>query len=145
VPTSITRVGPGLEHDLRQTLARGPEAAFVVVFGSEATGKARADSDLDLAWLPLDRAIPLARELELQAELTHVAGREVDLVRVDHASTVCAMEIARDGRLLAGDRDAWVRFRAEAIAAWLDYAPALHAANERFRLRLAAGSPEISQ
>ncbi|HEX5051214.1 MAG TPA: nucleotidyltransferase domain-containing protein [Planctomycetota bacterium] len=124
---------------LRTALADGPKSHFVAVFGSEATGTASADSDIDLAWLPADPELPLADELALQAELTRVAGREVDLVRLDRASTLLRFEVARDGALLAGSPGAFSRFRVEAIAEYLDYEPALRAASERFRRRLAAG------
>lgn len=77
-----------------------------------------------------------AAELDFQAELTRSAGRAVDLVRVDQASTLVRHEIARDGILLAGNRDAFVRFRAEAITEFLDFEPALRDASERFRRRL---------
>lgn len=128
-----------LEQSLRTVWANGPSCHFVAVFGSFATGTATAGSDLDLAWLPTDPDLPLAEDLALQAELTRVAGREVDLVRVDRASTLLRMEVARDGRLFLGSSAAFTRFRAEAIAEFLDFEPALRAASERFRRRLAAG------
>jgi len=127
------------DASLRAVVAAGPPAHFFALFGSQATGTAHAGSDIDVAWLPADPEIPLGAELALQAEMTRVAGRDVDLVRVDRTTTVCRMEIARHGVLLAGDRQAFARFRAEAIAEFLDYEPAFRAATERFRRRLAAG------
>ncbi|MCA8975945.1 MAG: nucleotidyltransferase domain-containing protein [Planctomycetes bacterium] len=121
---------------LAEVIRAGPPARFFVLFGSAATGRARADSDLDLAWLPTDRELPLSEELALQAELTRAAGREVDLVRLDHASTLCRHEVARDGVLIAGDRDAFIRFRAVAAAEFLDFEPALRDATARYRRRL---------
>jgi len=138
-------VDPRLETAIRNAIANGPPARFVALFGSEATGKAHQGSDLDLAWLPIDPAIDLARELEFQVELTRAAGRDVDLVRTDHTSTLTAIEIARNGILLAGDRSAWVRFRAEAMSEFLDFEPALRAASASFRARLAAGGPEATR
>ena len=137
----VAGVDPRLEQALRTTLARGPEARFVAVFGSQATGAARTDSDVDLAWLPVDPDVALGEELAMQAELTRVAEREVDLVRVDQASTLCRMEVARHGRLLVGSPASFSRFRAEAIGEYLDFEPALREATERFRRRL-AGSGE---
>lgn len=128
-----------IEQALRDALANGPASHFVAVFGSRATGTARADSDIDLAWLPADPNIPLSEELALQAELTRVAGGEVDLVRLDRASTICRHEVARDGQLLTGSPASFARFRAEAVGEYLDFEPALREATERFRRRLAAG------
>lgn len=127
------------EETLRAVIARGPAAHFVAIFGSRAVGTARADSDLDLAWLPTDPNVSLADELALQAELTRAAGCDVDLVRLDRASTICRHEVARDGRLLAGSAASFTRFRAAAIGEFLDFEPALREATERFRRRWATG------
>ena len=127
-----------LRDRLITAVAAGPPARFVALFGSAVTGKMRPDSDVDLAWLPVDFDLPLVRELDFQVALTLAAGREVDLVRVDHASTLCRSEVARNGELLAGDRASFVRFRAEAICEFLDFEPALREASELFRRRVAA-------
>ena len=109
-----------------------------MLFGSEARGDTHADSDLDIGWVPVDPAIELGTELDLQAGLTLLAGTDVDLVRLDHASTLLKMEVARDGELLCGDRAAWVTFRAEAISEFLDFEPALRSATRRFKASLQA-------
>jgi predicted nucleotidyltransferase len=127
---------PARNDLLAAAIAAGPAARFVALFGSAARGDAHDNSDMDIAWLPVDASLPLADELDFQAELTRKVGRTVDLVRVDRASTLARHEIARDGILLAGDRDAFVRFRADAIAEFLDFEPALRDASERFRRRL---------
>jgi predicted nucleotidyltransferase len=110
-----------------------------VLFGSAAKGTMHAGSDVDVAWLPTDVELPLSRELAFQVALTRAAGREVDLVRLDHASTLCRSEVARTGVLLAGERSDFVRYRAEAMGEFLDFAPAMQDAGERFRRRLATG------
>jgi predicted nucleotidyltransferase len=127
-----------LRRALETVIAAGPPSRFVVLFGSRARGVARADSDLDLAWLPVDAAISLGAELGFQAELTRAAGCEVDLVRVDLASTICRMEIARDAVLVSGEVADLQRFQAEATIEYLDFAPALRDATERYRRFLAA-------
>ncbi|MBL8752007.1 MAG: nucleotidyltransferase domain-containing protein [Planctomycetes bacterium] len=119
--------------NLQAAIARGPRAHFVALFGSAAKGGMRADSDVDIAWLPEDAHLPLSAELDFQAALTLAAGREVDPVRVDHASTLCRSEVARFGIQLAGQRASFVRFRAEAMAEFLDFEPALRDATERYR------------
>lgn len=135
-------VDPTLGKTLQKAIASGPPARFVALFGSVAKGTSRADSDVDLAWIPVDRDLPLADELQFQAQLTLAAGREVDLVRLDRASTLVRHEVAKDGQLLAGDPDAFVCFRAEAVGEYLDFEPALRDACEQFRRRLQAeGKP----
>jgi predicted nucleotidyltransferase len=46
-----------------------------------AFARARNRPDSDVAILPLDPLLPLSDELALQAQLSSVAQREVDLVR----------------------------------------------------------------
>ncbi len=140
LPDSLPPLSPFDPDALTRALADGPPFRFLAVFGSFATGKDHAGSDVDIAWLPADRHLGLGDELALQVALARAAGRDVDLVRTDTASTLCRMEIARHGRLLAGDPDAFAAFRAAAIAEYLDFEPAFRAASERFRRRLAQGS-----
>jgi hypothetical protein len=93
----------------------------------------RPDSDVDIAWLPVDPEISLAAELSFQAALTAAAGREVDLVRMDHASTLCRHEVARSGEQVAGERGEFVRFQVAAVSEFLDFEPALRDATERYQ------------
>jgi predicted nucleotidyltransferase len=71
----------------------------VYVFGSNARGRPRTGSDLDLAILP---AAPIAglRLFETASRLAAVAGRNVDLVDLSSASTVLGKEVLAGGRLL---------------------------------------------
>ncbi len=73
------------------------------VFGSEAHGRARPDSDIDLAALFRTRPQPLA-VLGARGDLEEILGREVDLVDLDRASPILAMQVLKHGRLLL-DRD----------------------------------------
>ena len=139
---------PTLDHErIRHAFDAGPATRFAALFGSQATGKARDHSDVDIAWLPVDRDVPLADELALQVALTRALGREVDLVRTDRTSTICRMEIARDGQLLYGDQAAFTLFKVEATIEFLDFEPAWRQANELFQRRLAerAGQPAKSK
>ncbi len=69
------------------------------VFGSVARGTDGADSDVDLAALFSRRPAP-GELLEVAAELAGLAGRDVDLVDLDAASPIVAMQALRLGRLL---------------------------------------------
>jgi predicted nucleotidyltransferase len=124
---------------LATAIAAGPPARLVVLFGSAAKDQMHADSDVDIGWIPVDPDLSLGAELAFQAELTGVAGREVDLVRLDQASTICRYEVARSGIQLAGDRSEFVRFRADSIIDYLDFEPALRTATERYRQAILAG------
>jgi predicted nucleotidyltransferase len=114
---------------------------LAVLFGSAAREALRANSDLDVAILPASADMALAEELALQAALERVAGRTVDLVRLDRSSVLVRWRVAREGvPLLAEPAREWPRFVAQAGIEHGDFAPTYASAAELFRRRLAAGS-----
>ncbi len=119
-------------------LEAGPPLRLAVLFGSYASGRAHPKSDIDIAILPADSTLSLGHELALAAELSRSLGREVDLVRIDRASTLVRWEIARHGVLvLAEPAWEWVRFRANTASEHADIEEALGRAAELLRQRLA--------
>jgi predicted nucleotidyltransferase len=73
------------------------------LFGSQAKGTARTDSDVDLAAL-FSRHVRVEDVLTARADLAQLLGREVDLVDLRRASPILGHQVVRDGRLLM-DRD----------------------------------------
>ena len=69
------------------------------LFGSEARGQAREESDLDLAGLFRRRPTAVER-LDAAGELAELLGREIDLVDLEQASPILGMQVLRTGRLL---------------------------------------------
>jgi len=101
---------------LREAL---PHVQAVYLFGSAATGRMRADSDMDFAVLCPRAKDPVAI-WELAQRLASIAGRDVDLIDLRSASTVMAAHIVVEGqRLLCADENACAFFEAHALA---DYA-----------------------
>jgi predicted nucleotidyltransferase len=91
------------------------EIVAAALFGSRATGHARADSDLDLAILPATSDSEARRRLQVQVavELADLApdGR-VDVVLLDEAPETVRHNILAHGRLvLCRDRAAWKELR----------------------------------
>jgi predicted nucleotidyltransferase len=123
---------------IREIVLQGPPLRLAILFGSAARGRLRPDSDLDLAILPRDD-LTLADELELQRAVARACGREVDLVRLDQASTVLRWQIARHGEVVLADPPVErVRFFARAASDYADLRPALVAASRRLGKRLLA-------
>lgn len=69
------------------------------LFGSEARGEVTAESDVDLAALFSIRSRP-EDVLDAAAEMATRLGREVDLVDLERASPILAMQVLRHGELV---------------------------------------------
>ena len=76
-----------------------PDIKIIYLFGSQATGNARADSDVDIAIMATKALDPVER-WELSHQLAKTVGHDVDLIDLLQASTVLKMEIVRNGKLL---------------------------------------------
>ena len=105
-----------------------------VLFGSQATGQARLNSDVDLAvWSfePLSTPIRLRWLRELETLLT----REVSLILVSaDLDPVLGFEIARDGHLIfEREPGLWAHHRAQLWHAYHDSLPFRRAARQRLR------------
>ena len=69
------------------------------VYSSETKNTAKRQSDLDLAGLFGDHPAP-KDVLDTAAELAKHLGRDVDLMDLNRASPILAMQVLRHGRLL---------------------------------------------
>ncbi len=71
----------------------------VYLFGSRATGDARADSDTDLAVLCRPEAIPSFEEqLALRVALSEVTQGDVDLIILNESGPIIAMQAVTKGK-----------------------------------------------
>ena len=77
------------------------DPAAIVVFGSRATDRGTPSSDHDVAVLLASPSPDLQRMLTLRLDLEEILGTDVDLVVLDDASPILAMQVLREGRLLA--------------------------------------------
>lgn len=109
-----------------------------MLFGSRATGKARAESDYDVGVLPLDPGLSLHEELALAAKLSQALEAEVDLVRLDTEDPLLGREIAQHGIcILEREPGAFAAYRADAMSRWIDFDELIAPHRERFLRRLA--------
>lgn len=110
---SLTRAVRFLEQRLNP--------AAIVLFGSRAGGAVRPDSDFDLGVL-CGRPVPDPFTVAgLETELEDVLGGSVDLVVLDSASPILAMEVLRAHRVLARrDAEAFEAFTVRTLMAYFD-------------------------
>jgi predicted nucleotidyltransferase len=111
---------------------------LVVVFGSAASGRMRADSDVDVL-IRLDPRGPLSpeRREELERALSSALRREIDLV-VESPSTsvVLRREIGAKGQpVYERSEGAFKQFVVDAIHAYVDLEPQLRLFAEATRAR----------
>ncbi len=114
-------------------------AEVIWIFGSEAAGTARESSDLDVA--ALFRRSPKAVELmNARTELSEVLQRAVDLVDLEIASPILAMQVVRHGTLISDENPSRrVRFLAGLPGRYEEVVRARREAEKRLVERLSRG------
>jgi len=95
-------MSPTESHILEYCLKRLSGLRLLYLFGSQASGDARPDSDWDIAFLA-DVNLDNVSRWHIAEELAAELGQDVDLVDLKEASTVLKMQIVQNGRLLYGD------------------------------------------
>jgi predicted nucleotidyltransferase len=103
-----------------------PEIQAAFLFGSQASGRVRADSDVDIAILidgtsaSVDARTRLRRVIEALA--AHVAADRLDVVILNDAPPALAFQVLKGGKLaFERDRTALHRFRVRTYARHSDF------------------------
>lgn len=73
-----------------------PEIQAAILFGSEASGQAKEESDIDVALL-YKKKPDILDTLQFKQHLSDEMGREVDLVLLNDASPILAMQVIKNG------------------------------------------------
>jgi predicted nucleotidyltransferase len=99
---------PELARRLQEALSRQEGVRFAFLYGSSVTrGPDRArDVDVAVAFSGQPSLLDVA---ELALDLERAAGKTVDLVDLDDASTLLRWEVVRTGRVLLGPDASGVR------------------------------------
>ena len=86
-----------------------PEVRAIYIFGSQAVGGARPDSDLDLGVLYRTRQA-LATTLRLEQDFEQETARKIHLIDLGRASAFLALDIVRGERVFCRDATETDRF-----------------------------------
>ena len=99
-----------LEQVVTEIRATVPGVLAIYRFGTWGRGDERAESDIDLAILPV-QSLAATTRWQLAQHLAAVANRDVDLVDLRSASTVMAAQVIANGvRLFCSDENACAEF-----------------------------------
>lgn len=97
-----------------------PDAEAIYLLGSHADGRARVDSDIDIALLGA-APLPALRRFEMQRELSALLDRDVDFIDLHAASSVLKMEIVTRGKILyRRDADRVLDFEARVLGEYAE-------------------------
>lgn len=121
-------------------LGGNPNIDLAMLFGSCATGKARPQSDIDIAIYP--RQCLEHQDFQLLSDQIALAtGRPVDLIDLSAANGALLRQILRSGKVLFAKKPSIIGFLHERLLAWQeDFEPALNALFEARRKRFSKPS-----
>ncbi len=112
---------------LLEYLAAQPDVVAAYLFGSVAEGRARLQSDVDIAVLlaaDLDEEARFDRRLRMGWEVERIIGRPTDLVVLNDAPPLLQHQVLKHGRLMfERDRAARVEFEVRAGKIYADLKP----------------------
>jgi predicted nucleotidyltransferase len=121
-----------VEASLKTFAEKRNEVLGVIIFGSQAQGRARESSDVDVALYIDPAAIPadaLQVQLRYTVELERAIGKRVDLVLLNLAPPMLRHQIFRNGKLVfERDQLRVRRFIGDALVEFYDEIVTLEAA-----------------
>jgi predicted nucleotidyltransferase len=122
IAEETSRGGHSLDEDVRRALSSFPFIELGVLFGSQATHRASAGSDVDVAVLG---ASPLGvdERIAIAAAIAEATGRPVDLVDLAAVPEPLLGQIVLHGRRLVGSESAWARLIVRHLFDEADFIP----------------------
>lgn len=139
---SVAPLDSALLAELQAALRAEPGLSLAVLFGSQATGRAREESDFDIGVLPTSPDYSLRDELALASSLSAITRTEIDLVRLDGDNPLLLREIALQGVcLFERTPGLFAERRARALSEWIDFDELVAPHRRRFLERLSRTRP----
>ncbi|MDP1548413.1 MAG: nucleotidyltransferase domain-containing protein [Anaerolineales bacterium] len=113
-----------------------PDIQAVYLFGSAASGKQHAESDIDLGIIPRDSSLR-SQKLDILADLTRHGFNNVDVVFLDTLDIVVRFEAIRQNRLVycAKGFDAGAFFSLT-LRQYFDFVPYLNIQRKAYKQRI---------
>jgi len=121
-PVGLPRRQAGGQKPKVAKIAKKFQLKLVVIFGSFANGKNRADSDLDVAVLS-SKEISFKEQINLTNELAAVFNKDIDLSVLNKANPLLLFQASKNPILLYGNREEFLKFKLYAFNVYNDYAP----------------------
>lgn len=107
-----------------EEIAARYDLMLVILFGSRAKGRARVDSDTDIA-VKATRLLETRDILKLEADFDNIF-RSSEVIDLRSAPVLLLANISRDGLLLyEKERSIFTEFKIQAINQYLEYKPYL--------------------
>ncbi|GAB3486750.1 type VII toxin-antitoxin system MntA family adenylyltransferase antitoxin [Marinomonas epiphytica] len=103
------------EKLIQETLLLLPDVRLIYLFGSQASGHANSNSDIDIAIL-LDRKVAPVKRFDLQESLAIKLNKDIDLVDLLSASTVMQNQVIQHGELIYGDETTCCQFEMQVLS-----------------------------
>ena len=126
-----------LRRKLTSVFRRHPDIQAVYLFGSTAEGRARPESDIDLAVIASSSRIK-EKKLDILSELAQVGMCNVDLVFLNDQDLVLQYEAVRQNQLVYAreDFDRGATY-SKIVRKYLDFEPYLRAQRAAYKRRIA--------
>ena len=115
-------IAPDLAALLRHALEGFANIELALVFGSVATGRARFDSDLDIA-VAAKLALTSVEKQCLMSALAENTGRAIDLIDLSVAGEPLLGQIVRHGKRLLGSDEAYGQLISRHLMDQADFMP----------------------
>ncbi|MBS3139948.1 nucleotidyltransferase domain-containing protein [Candidatus Woesearchaeota archaeon] len=113
------------KKSLLKKIAQKYDLELILAFGSQIGGKARQDSDLDIAVLPgRSKDFNLDKYSSLISDLSEVfSGKEIDLSFINKANPLLLKRVCDNALLLSGTLEKFIEVRLRAFKYFQDYLP----------------------
>jgi uncharacterized protein len=122
IESSASQAASSADAQLVNVLSNFPYLEQAIVFGSVAGGRARPDSDLDVA-VAAQQALTASQTKELMETLAEKTGRSIDLIDLKAVTEPLLGQILQHGRRLLGSDCAYAQLINRHLIEQADFVP----------------------